>query len=247
VNTSTIHPPRRLAGDFLRSSRQTSISEPVQIVQTREALELIAKRAVDGRETIRQAFLRSTIRDAAINSDGTPKPLEGTINTGEVDRYQSIIVPAGMDFTAFRANPVMLWMHGLDAAGSWPVGRVLEINRTAELIGVKWEFDLDGELAAELDRLYRQKWLRGLSVGVIPIAYDFIMVDGRSVIRYTASELAELSWRRRARQFELPQPDNGRRQTAAFGRPVHARRCHVQQGKPRGDPSSCIRSRRPQR
>ncbi len=46
------------------------------------------------------------------------------INTSSVDRYRTVIDPRGIALSNYRANPVVLWEHGHDAArGAMPVGR----------------------------------------------------------------------------------------------------------------------------
>jgi len=165
----------------------------------------IAKRAVEDKSKLRAFFplasVRSAKRDATVKDgegeDETPVdlgPIEAVINTNSIDRYQSIVDPNGVDLTAYQENPVVLWQHGFDAMiGNWPIGVVTEITKSATEIVVKVQFDIDCELGAEIDRLYRKRILRGFSVGFIPKSYVIEKINGQEVLRYTEWELLELS------------------------------------------------------
>lgn len=171
-------------------------------LQTRDALELFARHACADREVIRMLVPDVKIRGTSGDDDEETGKFTAVINTDDIDRYQSIVDPAGGVFDDYRANPVLQYMHGLDqVVGSWPVGRVLELRRNSKEIEVDLEFDLKGalhgdqskKLGAELARLYREKWLRGFSVGFIPVSYEMQMIDEKYVLKYTAWELVELS------------------------------------------------------
>lgn len=159
---------------------------------TREELEAIGRAAVDGQSTIRASFPAAEIRVEVVE-EGKPGKIKACINTNEIDRYDSIVEPGGAELENYLLNPVVLWMHGLDFAGSWPVGRVTKIDRSDKSIEVELEFDTKGSLGGELDRLYREGWLRGFSVGFIPHEYVVEMIDDRYILRYTRWELLELS------------------------------------------------------
>lgn len=69
--------------------------------------------------------------------DDVSKPartVTARINTSVVDRYRTVIVPAGGDFRAFMRNPAVLWQHGQDPTrGAQPIGSCSSIRfRTAD-------------------------------------------------------------------------------------------------------------------
>lgn len=119
-------------------------------------------------------------------------PIEAVINTADVDRYQTIVDPAGAELEEYAENPVLLWQHGLDSnIGNWPVGKVSKLNKGAEIVAALL-FD-SSPLGQELDRLYREKMLRGFSIGFIPKAYVVEMIAEQEILRYTKWTLVELS------------------------------------------------------
>lgn len=166
-------------------------------------LREIAQRAVDKRETLRAFFpmaeVRSKraaqIREDADDGDGAADgPIVAVINTDDVDRYRTIVDPAGAELEAFAENPIVLWQHGLDwGVGSWPVGTVVNLTRSDKEIEAEVQFDLESGLGAELDRLYRDKILRGFSIGFIPHSFVYEQIDDKEILRYTKWELVELS------------------------------------------------------
>lgn len=143
------------------------------------------------RQVSRLFFPQAEIRGAA----GAPgSPIEAVINTDDVDRYGTIVDPRGGRLDSFMANPVLQWSHGLDAEiGTWTVGRVLSIVRSDRALVARLQFDMADPLGAELDRKYREKWLRGFSIGFLPIASVVEWSDGVEVVRFTDWELVELS------------------------------------------------------
>lgn len=93
------------------------------------------------------------------------------INTSSIDRYRTVIDPAGIDLTAYKANPVVLWEHGKDPTrGSLPIGKNTWIKtiagKTSE-IRARTQFGKD-EYSQALFEMYRDGLLRGWSVNVLP-------------------------------------------------------------------------------
>ena len=93
------------------------------------------------------------------------------INTDEVDRYETVIDPAGIDLKAYRSNPVVLWEHGCDfgTRGSVPIGRAawIRYDKTDGAVVAKTIFH-DDEFSDSIFRLYQAEALRGFSVCVMP-------------------------------------------------------------------------------
>lgn len=93
------------------------------------------------------------------------------IGTGDLDRFQTVIDPAGMDLRAFRENPVVLWEHGKDPTrGRLPIGRNLWIKArksgNGELLA-KTVFAKD-DYSQNLYEMYRDGMLRGWSIHALP-------------------------------------------------------------------------------
>ena len=121
--------------------------------------------------------------------------------TRDVDRHGTIIEPAGVDTRAFLANPVFLWMHD-SGGGDRPtpppdvvIGRVVEIDQTAEHFDICCEFDDDGPsgLATTCYRKVKAGFLRAVSIGCNALAETRTTIDGVEVPVYTAVELLECS------------------------------------------------------
>lgn len=89
------------------------------------------------------------------------------INTSAVDRFDTVIVPGGMDQSAFEANNrLVLWNHGEDAPrGKVPVGRSawVRYRRDRDDLLAKTVFAKD-DFARGLFQLYRDNVLRAWSV-----------------------------------------------------------------------------------
>ena len=121
--------------------------------------------------------------------------------TRDVDRHGTIIEPAGVDTRAFLTNPVFLWMHD-SGGGDRPtpppdvvIGRVVEIDQTAEHFDICCEFDDDGPtgLATTCYRKVKAGFLRAVSIGCNALAESRTTIDGVEVPVYTAVELLECS------------------------------------------------------
>ena len=92
------------------------------------------------------------------------------VNTGAVDRFRTVIDPAGIDLEAYRKNPVVLWEHGKDPTrGRLPVGRNLWIKRQGDRLIARTQFGRD-EYSDALFSMYRDGLLRGWSIFAIPDA-----------------------------------------------------------------------------
>ena len=184
------------------------------------------------------------------------------VNTDAIDRFKTVIDPAGMDRTGFLKNPVVLWEHGKDreagvcrsvaASGSSPA-------RPSAIILAKTVFGED-DFSDSIFRLYQDGTLKGFSIDGLPDAAKCSppsaeevrkrpdLVDCRMV--YRRWELLEVLGDGRARQQGRPRPGRvaralgarrGPRRPAAAdgfgdapGRPATARRSQLRR---------CIRRR----
>jgi len=122
--------------------------------------------------------------------------------TRDVDRHGTIIEPAGVDTTAFKANPVFLWMHqsGGEGLPEQPppdvvIGRVVNIDQVYEHLDIEVEFDDDGEdgLATTCYRKVLKGFIRMVSIGCNPTSEAIVSIRGQDVLTYPTSELLECS------------------------------------------------------
>jgi hypothetical protein len=85
-----------------------------------------------------------------------------------VDRYRSVIEPAGIDLEDYRKSPVLLWEHGrCPTRGRLPVGRALWIKRQGNKLVLRGQFGKD-DYSMALWEMYRDGICRGWSIFAIP-------------------------------------------------------------------------------
>lgn len=119
--------------------------------------------------------------------------------TRDIDRHGTIIEPAGVDMTAFRANPVFLWMHDSGGGEVTPppdvvIGRVTNFDQSVDALDIEVEFDDDGDgLAATCFRKVKEGFLRMVSIGCNVLEEETVMVGTHKVPVYTRTELLECS------------------------------------------------------
>lgn len=120
----------------------------------------------------------------------------------QVDRHGTIIEPAGVDLTAYKANPVFLWMHqsGGEGLPTQPppdvvIGTVVNFDQTLEHLDIEVDFDDDGPdgLASTCFRKVKAGRIRMVSIGCSPTSEDTVNVNGLDVPRFPTTELLECS------------------------------------------------------
>lgn len=119
------------------------------------------------------------------------RPLTVVASDESVDRYGDVVRAAGWDLKAYMRNPVFLWAHDYTRT---PIGR-------SEWIGVDGTRLLSTmsfaptPFAQEVETLYRQRYLRAVSVGFRAKAFVFRKnAQGQPEgIEYTQQELVEIS------------------------------------------------------
>ena len=100
------------------------------------------------------------------------RSLVARINTGCVDRYNTVIEPRGIKLDDYKKNPVVLWEHGRDPMrGAMPIGECrsigLAIGPDGPELLAKTRF-LDDEFSSRLYECYKDGVLRGFSVNIVP-------------------------------------------------------------------------------
>ena len=113
-----------------------------------------------------------------------------TISTPDVDRYGTIIVPSGIDYTAYMNNPVVLINHKSDYL---PIGKCLGFFLNGENLEATIQLDMNDEKACKVNDKIKNGFVSAVSVGIIPIEQTEQNIDGEKVTTYTKSELVEFS------------------------------------------------------
>lgn len=168
-------------------------------------IRAFAERAIKDRRVVRQfvpALVRAPDYGQDVESewpDASPMLL-ARINTGGIDRHDTIVDPTGADVEEFTRNPVLMYQHGLDPArGELPLGVVTELTLDPQYIDAMCEFDSPADPFAEMVLgKYRRGVMRGFSIGFLPRAYAIDNMPGADggnfeVLRYTDWCLVELS------------------------------------------------------
>lgn len=142
------------------------------------------------------------------------------ITTLTVDRDGEVVDPRGGRFESYLANPVVLFAHN---TMDLPVARTLGLEKTDREILAEAEFAGLEQLhpfAETVFRLYRDGFLRAVSVGFLPIKTSRDrMLPGQTGVTHLEWELLEFS--------AVPIPGNPdalirRRLARAFGLPSGA-------------------------
>ena len=127
-------------------------------------------------------------------------PLVFVASTGEVDRHGDTVAPEGWRLDAYRDNPVVLWAHDY---GEPVIGRAEAVWSDGRALRARLEF-APTEFAGQVERLYRQGYQKGVSVGFRPLRFEERRdpVNGAFLgIRFLEQELLEIS--------AVPVPANG--------------------------------------
>lgn len=114
-------------------------------------------------------------------------------STGDPDRTGDIIVQNGIDLTAYRKNPVVLWGHSADV----PIARAIDINVKAGKLQATVQFPPEGE-DEDSDWVYgkiKAGIVNATSVGFIPRDYEPLNPkEPWSGYKFKTSELLEFSF-----------------------------------------------------
>ena len=113
-----------------------------------------------------------------------------TISTPEIDRYGTIIIPSGINYSAYLYNPVVLAQHDSD---DLPIGKCLGFAMNGENLEATIQVHRLTRDACEIADLLNAGYLNAVSVGIIPVSYHDENIDGETVTIYDTSELVEFS------------------------------------------------------
>lgn len=112
------------------------------------------------------------------------------VSTPEVDRYGTIIIPSGIDYTSYLNNPIVLAQHNAD---EWPIGKCLGFMMNGENLEATLQLHRITDEACEVADLVSAGYVKAVSVGIIPTESEEQTIDGKRVTVYTKSELVEFS------------------------------------------------------
>lgn len=114
-------------------------------------------------------------------------------STESVDRMGDIIVQSGIDLTAYKKNPVVLWGHNPDS----PIARAVDIGLSGGKLQATVEFPEESK-DAEADRYYgkiKAGLVNAASVGFVPTEWEAIdPKEPWGGAKFTKSELLEFSF-----------------------------------------------------
>lgn len=115
------------------------------------------------------------------------------MSTKGQDRQGDIVEPKGLDFSDFIANPVVLWAHDLIKP---PIGKVLRHKSYNDRVEATVQF-ADSPFALEIFDLYAKGFLKGWSIGFLPVEWERIEADEKkgvpSGFRIIRAKVVELS------------------------------------------------------
>jgi HK97 family phage prohead protease len=114
------------------------------------------------------------------------------VSTADVDRSGDIVDPNGIDFTAYRNNPVVLYQHDHDE----PIARCVEVGVVNGRVEALVQFPEAGaaEKSDEVYNLIKAGVLNAVSIGFIPLEYSYMdPKEPWSGRRFTKSEIIEFS------------------------------------------------------
>lgn len=115
-------------------------------------------------------------------------------STGDVDRAGDIVVQEGIDFTAYKMNPIVLWGHDTNQ----PIARAIEIGIVDGALMATVEFPPLGSStkADEICALMKAGVVNAVSIGFTPIETEPLDKANpkKGPQRYIKSELGEFSF-----------------------------------------------------
>lgn len=95
-----------------------------------------------------------------------------TVNTKTLDRYDTVVLPKGVNAEKFLKNSVVLWLHNSDETlPKIPIGRCVELDVREDEIVATTEFNRNDPLAVKVFQAYRDGFLHAWSIGFIPKGY----------------------------------------------------------------------------
>jgi HK97 family phage prohead protease len=110
-----------------------------------------------------------------------------------IDRAGDVIKADGWKFENYLKNPVFLWSHERDLL---PIGKAVEVavENGALVMSIEFATAEHNPQAEQVYRLYKDGFLSAVSVGFLPIRWEFVDDESRNLgIDFIEQELLELS------------------------------------------------------
>jgi len=130
---------------------------------------------------------------AVVKAEKDDRIIEAIGSTSKVDRDKEIVNVKGMDISAYKQNPVLLWSHQHDMP---PIGRAEKITKTKDG-ELKFELKFAEEdinpFADVIYKLYKNKYLNSFSIGFMPDFKEVTYDEKKGITTYNKAELLELS------------------------------------------------------
>jgi HK97 family phage prohead protease len=120
---------------------------------------------------------------------------EMLVSTSTPDRDGDRVIPAGVDVSNFKKNPILLWAH--DYTGI-PVGAVTGLEQTGEGWRARWRWNESDDFAQRVKRGWDEGFIRAASIGFLPRK---VVGNDHGGYDFVQSELLEISL--------VPVPANG--------------------------------------
>ena len=119
------------------------------------------------------------------------RPLTVVASDESVDRLGDVVRADGWELRPYKRNPVFLWAHDYTRT---PIGRSSWVGLDAGRLVATIEF-APTAFAREVETLYRQRFLRAVSVGFRACAFTFRKGRDGAVegVEFTKQELLEIS------------------------------------------------------
>lgn len=158
---------------------------------------------------IGKGFVAARTKDAlALSSRGaqltdvdeTLAKASAIITTINQDREDDVVVPDGIDLTAYAQNPVVLWDHG--KAEGYPEAQMplgmseaeghLCVYVHSDHVAADCYFHQKTKLSAQVCELVMKRWIRAASIGFKP--GQATRIHGTNGHRFDTVEMLEWSW-----------------------------------------------------
>ena len=116
-----------------------------------------------------KTFISAKVR--SVNSETFV--IEHLVNTKDLDRYLTVVLPKGARVENYLNNPVVLWCHNMDdSTMKVPIGKCIELIKEDDFVRVKTEFNRNDPLAVKVFNAYKDGFLNSWSIGFIPEKYE---------------------------------------------------------------------------
>jgi HK97 family phage prohead protease len=152
--------------------------------------QIAALEASESDRAMPDAQHRSVLPDATLRMSSDNKRTTVQFMTEDVARDGLVLDADGLDVTAYRDNPVVLWQHGMDPRrGAQPIARTVDLTRNDDgyLATVEW---YDDDFSQQIKRQVKEGFLNAVSVGWCTEDMD----RGGDTPRVTESDMTEFSF-----------------------------------------------------